>query len=63
LIRIPPWFDAYLVNDPFGDPGLLVEPMFERRALMFDLGNLSPLLPRKLLRINHQAVQRQCSAS
>ena len=30
----------------------MVELMFERRALLFDLGNLSPLPPRKLLRIS-----------
>jgi ribonuclease Z len=45
-------FQAHLVNDAFGDPGLYVELVFERRALLFDLGDLSTLPPRKLLRVS-----------
>jgi ribonuclease Z len=45
-------FDPHLVNVPFGDPGVYVDLVFERRALLFDLGALSPLPPRKLLRIS-----------
>jgi len=28
-------FNAYLVNDPFGDPGVYVELKFRGEALMF----------------------------
>lgn len=42
-----------LVNDSFGDPAVYVDLLFERRAILFDLGDLSPLSPRKLLRISH----------
>jgi ribonuclease BN (tRNA processing enzyme) len=45
-------FDPHLVNDPFGDPALYVQLVFERRALLFDLGDLSRLSPRQLLRIS-----------
>jgi ribonuclease Z len=45
--------DDRLVNDAFGDPGLYVGLREERRALMFDLGDLSALAPRELLRLSH----------
>jgi ribonuclease Z len=46
-----PLLHPYLVNDRFGDPALYVECMFERWSLLFDLGDLHALAPRKLLRV------------
>jgi ribonuclease Z len=51
-----PLFHPQLINDPFGDPGLYVEFMFERRALLFDLGDLHALPPRKVLKVTHAFV-------
>jgi ribonuclease Z len=48
-----PLFEPALVNDAFGDPGLYVDFREERRALLFDFGDVSALPPRKLLRISH----------
>ncbi len=51
-----PRFHPQLVNDPFGDAGLFVDFLFEKRALIFDLGALDSLAPRKLLRLTHSFV-------
>ena len=46
-------FHPRLVNGPFGDPGLYVALAYEKRALLFDLGDLSALAPRDLLKVSH----------
>lgn len=42
-----------LVNDTLGDPGLFVQFLYEKRAFLFDLGDLSPLTNADLLKVTH----------
>lgn len=51
-----PLFHPRLIHDPFGDPGLYVSLLFERRGLLFDMGDLQPLSARKLLKTSHAFV-------
>jgi ribonuclease Z len=47
-----PLLHPSLVNGRTGDPALYVETLFERRALLLDLGDISPLSPRKVQRLD-----------
>ena len=48
-----PQFHPILVNGPFDDPAVYVDFLYERRALLFDLGDIRALPPRKILRLTH----------
>jgi len=45
-----------MINSPLGDPALFVEVLWERRALLFDMGELGDFRPAKLLKISHAFV-------
>ncbi len=47
-----PAFHPQLVNSPFEDPALYVDFLFQQRAVLFDLGYVSALAPRKILRLS-----------
>jgi ribonuclease Z len=48
-----PLLHPNLVNGRYGDPALYVEMLFEKRALLFDLGDITFLPPRKIHRLEH----------
>ena len=48
-----PLLHPSLVNGRTGDPALYVETLFEKRAILFDLGDISNLSPRKVQRLEH----------
>ena len=48
-----PLLHPTLVNGRGGDPALYVETLFERRAILFDLGDIAALAPRKVQRLAH----------
>lgn len=47
-----PLFHPHLINGAGGDPALYVDFQFHRRALLFDLGDVHALSPRKILRLS-----------
>jgi len=48
-----PLFLPQLVNEPFGDPAVFMQIRHEKTAVLFDLGDLSRLPARKLIKISH----------
>jgi len=46
-----PLLHPTLVNGRFGDPALYIETLFEKHAILFDLGDIAALSPRDVLRI------------
>jgi len=53
---VRPTLHPRLVNGRFGDPAVFVEALHRPDALLFDLGDLSPLGARDLLRVTHVLV-------
>lgn len=47
-----PRFHPRFVNGPYEDPALFTDLLFERRALLFDLGDISALPARAVLRLS-----------
>jgi ribonuclease Z len=50
-MRMRRFLEPLLVNGEFGDPTLYIDFRDERRAVLFDLGDIAALPPRKLLRV------------
>jgi len=47
------FFKPRLINDQFDDPGVFVPLCFEKRAMLFDLGDIGALSARDILKISH----------
>lgn len=48
-----PAYHPRLINDPFKDPGLFISFLLNKRAILFDLGDIHALSPRDILKITH----------
>ena len=48
-----PLLHSCLLNGRTGDPALYIETQFEKSAILFDLGDLSSLPPRKIHHLEH----------
>ncbi|HBI24763.1 MAG TPA: ribonuclease Z [Nitrospiraceae bacterium] len=47
-----PLLNSFLINSPFEDPGLYIEIKWEKRSILFDLGDISLLEPAKLVKVS-----------
>lgn len=52
-LTMRPSFHPMLINGPFDDPGIFIPFLFEKRALIFDLGDINSLSTRDVLKISH----------
>lgn len=50
---MPSSFNPKLINGPFDDPGLYVSFPFEKRAFLFDIGNLGSISAKNILKTSH----------
>jgi ribonuclease Z len=48
-----PLLHPTLVNGRTGDPAVYIETLFEKRAILLDLGDIAALPPRKIHRLDH----------
>lgn len=48
-----PFLHPNLINGRTGDPALYIETLFEKQTVLFDLGDISNLPPRKIHRLDH----------
>src|SRR6266508_6545482 len=48
-----PIFHPSLVNGRYGDPTVYVETLFKTHSVLFDLGEIASLSPRKIRRVDH----------
>jgi ribonuclease Z len=48
---VRPLLHPYLVNGRTGDPAVYVDALFASRAMLFDIGDIAALPPRKILRL------------
>ncbi len=53
MINMTPLFHPKLINGTCGDPALYIEFLYQRRAILFDCGDLHALSHRQLLKISH----------